>query len=395
MKVTLIHSVYLSHKNGANTVIRLLLGNKDRFQKNGIELKGIAPDENTYSTEEGGMYARLRKDVSTFIKNILIRLSQHFEWAVKKTMYLREQRSGEMMAKQYIGSNPCQDEVAFFHTLFTCYYYLKNRKVKQHVVLVLHTNGEPFKMQRIYYSKLEGSSFYQELLDIEHYVLENVDRIVFVAKKPREVFIETHPYIDPQKVYYVYNGVESFEPLYRERKKSEEKMEICCVASITPRKGQHFIIEALESMERKPNVHFTFVGDGSDRIVLEEIVRNNGLQDYVVFVGVSNDVERHLRNSDAYILPSEDEGLPMAILEAMRASLPIISTPVGGIPEMVKDGYNGVLIQPSSESVRVFLDHISSFDWFTMGNNSRKVFEEMFTVERMVDEYSKILTFKD
>lgn len=392
-KVTLIHSVYLSHRNGANTVIRLLLGNKNRFANNGIEINGIAPDEISFSAEKGGIYAKIRKRISTFTKDLLIQLAQRHEWAVKKALYLRELRAGEMMAKRYIKTNPLENEVAFIHTLFTCYYYLKYRNNKQHVVLVQHTNGEPFKMQRIYYSKLEKSSYYQELLQMERYVLENVDRIVFVAKKPTEVFLATHPYVEPSKVFYVYNAVDNTEPLKRAAKTSEEKIEICCVASITPRKGQHYIIEALERIENKPNVHFTFIGEGSDRAVLEERIKNNGLKDYVRFVGVSNDVESYLRNSDAYILPSEDEGLPMAILEAMRASLPIISTPVGGIPEMLEDGYNGVIVQPSVESVRNFIENINTYDWNTMGCNSRKVFEEKFTVGKMVDEYSKILTF--
>ena len=84
----------------------------------------------------------------------------------------------------------------------------------------------------------------------------------------------------------------------------------------------------------------------------------------------------------------------MAILEAMRASLPIISTPVGRIPEMLEDGYNGIMIHPSTESIKMLLERINSYDWRNMGVNSRKMFEEKFNVEKMIDEYSKILNFE-
>lgn len=393
MKVTLIHSVYLSHKNGANTVIRQLLANKERFAKNGIDIDGLAPQESTYSSENGGLYAKMRKRISVFVSGILTRMSQHSLWAIKIMIYLREQRGGKMMAKRYLAMHHSKEEVVFIHTLFTCYYYLKYRKEKQKVVLVLHTNGEPFKMQRIYYSKLENSEYYKQMLMMERFVLENVDRIVFVAQKPREVFLSVHPYIESKKVYYVYNGIENTSPRI-ERKNKRNIFEICCVASITLRKGQHYILEALDEMETKPDVHFTFVGDGSDKERLVEMAKNRGLQKYVKFVGVSNDVESFLNNSDAYILPSEDEGLPMAILEAMRASLPIISTPVGGIPEMLEDGYNGIMIHPSTESIKMLLERINSYDWRNMGVNSRKMFEEKFTVEKMIDEYSKILNFE-
>lgn len=393
-QVRLIHSTYLSHKNGANTVINLLLNSKEQFKNNGIEINSLAPDEKTFSPEKGGFKAKIRKMVSMSIKSVLSVLAQRYDWAVKKVIQVRDQRSGEMMAKKYLSQNPPENEVAFFHTFFTCYYYLKYRQNKQYTVLVLHTNGEPFKMQRIYYKKLESSPYYQEMLEMERFVLDRVDRIVFVAQKPREVFLQHHPYVDSDKVFYIYNGVENRSIESKGRKRDERKpLEICCVASITNRKGQHFIVEALKAMEKKPSVHFTFVGDGSDRPALEEMVKSNGLQEFVTFAGVTNDVDSFLSRSDAYILPSEDEGLPMAILEAMRAALPIISTPVGGIPELLTDGYNGVMIEPSAESLVDLMQRIDDFDWIVMGKNSRKLFEEKFTVEKMVDGYSKVLTF--
>lgn len=391
-KVKLIHSVYLSHKNGANTVINLLLGSNGHFSKNGIDISYLAPDDAVYSEEKGGWKARIRKIVSKTVKDCLSSLAQKNDWAVKKVFQIKEERPGKIMANKYLSQNPPADEVAFFHTLFTCYHYLKNRKTNQHVVLVLHTNGDSFKMSRIYYPRLEKTKYYQELLEKERFVLENVDRIVFVAQKPREVFLELHPFVNPDKVFCVYNGVKNYTV---EHINSEMggALEICCVASITNRKGQHFIVEALEKMAHKPNVHFTFVGNGADRSVLESQVAANGLQQYITFAGVTSNVDSFLVNSDIYILPSEDEGLPMAILEAMRASLPIVSTPVGGIPELLTDGYNGMMIQPSVEGVTNFLEKVEITDWKSMGVNARKLFEEKFTVEKMVDGYSMILTF--
>lgn len=395
LKVILVHSVYLSHKNGANTVINLLLNSKEQFAKNGINIRYLAPNESKFVANGRGLRVRLRKFLSSCVKKALFIMAQKFDWAVKRMIQVKDQRPGEIIAKRYISEKPSADEVVFFHSLFACYYYLKNRNEKQHVVLVLHTNGEPFKMQRIYYERLENSAYFKEMLVMERYVLENVDRIVFVAQKPREVFLQLHSYISPERVCYIYNGVENKRlPKKVSKLQQGTPIEICCVASITNRKGQHLIVEALEKMSQKPNVHFTFVGDGSDKKKLEEQVRNNGLQDFIKFVGVTNNVDSYLLQSDAFILPSEDEGLPMAIIEAMRAALPIISTPVGGIPELLSDGYNGVMIEPSVMSVVNFLENVDNCEWERMGLNSRKLFEEKFTVEKMVDEYSKILHFE-
>lgn len=66
-----------------------------------------------------------------------------------------------------------------------------------------------------------------------------------------------------------------------------------------------------------------------------------GISKYIDFIGVSNQVENYLLRSDIFMLPSRDEGFPISILEAMRAGLPIISTNIAGIPEMVfRDQWN-------------------------------------------------------
>ena len=140
-------------------------------------------------------------------------------------------------------------------------------------------------------------------------------------------------------------------------------------------------------------MHFTFVGDGISRAQLEKDVKDSGLNGYVTFIGVTNNVDEYLKNSDIYILPSEDEGLPMAIIEAMRASLPIISTSVGGIPEMIENGINGLLIAPNADSIVNVLEHIEDCDWLSMGQCARRTFEDKFTLEKMLRGYSTILKF--
>ena len=171
-------------------------------------------------------------------------------------------------------------------------------------------------------------------------------------------------------------------------------IEICCVASISERKGQRNVIEALKNFGSViPNVHFTFIGEGEIRPSLELKVKEYNLENYVTFVGVSNDVESYLSKSDIFMLPSMDEGLPMSIIEAMRAGLPIVSCPVGGIPEMVVTGENGVLIEPSIKGVYEFLSLIDKYDWGYMSKRSRLTFEQKFTSDKMVVEYCNLLTF--
>ena len=112
------------------------------------------------------------------------------------------------------------------------------------------------------------------------------------------------------------------------------------MGSVSKRKGQDMIVEALVKMSpvQREKVHFTIVGDGTLRGELEKLCFEKGISKYIDFIGVSNQVENYLLRSDIFMLPSRDEGFPISILEAMRAGLPIISTNIAGIPEMVFPG---------------------------------------------------------
>ncbi len=391
-KVKLIHNGYLSARNGANTVMRSLLECKDAFAKYNLEISSLTPDSFVPRSFEPNSTDSALNNRRAKIKKWLKGIAQYSRLAADLMMYLSDLRSGKKIALTYINSNPNKEEVVFFHSLIPCYYYLKHRKVTQKTVVVCHTNGDNFKMDRMYYRALEKSMVYKKMLKMEQYVIEHADRINFVAEMAMNNFLMLHPEADKNKVSYIYNGISDTIETFSGRKENDV-MEICCVASISNRKGQHYIIDALKGMSGNelPRVHVTFIGDGPDREKLEKEVQESGLSNYATFVGISYKVDEYLVNSDAYILPSEDEGLPMAIIEAMRASLPVISTPVGGIPEMINHGYNGLLINPCVDDVKNLFMHLNDYDWKLMSKHARKTFEEKFSINKMVEGYAKLL----
>ena len=392
-KVRLIHNGYLSARNGANTVMRSLLDSKEEFAKFGIEITSLTPDTlRARSFEPNSADARTNARRAK-AKKILKSMAQYSRIAADIMIYLSELRPSKAIVSRYISSDPDSEEIVFFHSLIPCYYYLKQRKTFQKTILVCHTNGDNFKMDRTYYRALEKSFIYKKMLMMERYVIQHVDRISFVAELAKKHFLELHPEAEELKVSFVYNGIPDKISCVKTERETDA-IEMCCVASVSLRKGQHFIIEALKSIPigEIPNIHFTFIGDGPERERLQKDVQEADLTRYATFVGVSYDVDSFLYNSDAYILPSIDEGLPMAIIEAMRASLPIISTPVGGIPEMINHGVNGLLIEPSKEAVRDFIMHLDDYNWKEMGVNARKTFIEKFSIKQMVEGYAKLMS---
>jgi colanic acid/amylovoran biosynthesis glycosyltransferase len=116
-------------------------------------------------------------------------------------------------------------------------------------------------------------------------------------------------------------------------------------------KGVPILFQALQQIvPHHPNLVLTLVGDGADRVALEMLAADLDLTPYLKFVGYQSQdaVCQYLLNSDIFVLPSFSEGLPVALMEALAAGVPVITTAIAGIGELVEDGVNGYLISPGA-----------------------------------------------
>jgi glycosyltransferase involved in cell wall biosynthesis len=116
-----------------------------------------------------------------------------------------------------------------------------------------------------------------------------------------------------------------------------------------PRKGLETLIEAVARLTREGiEVKCRLAGTGPLRQRLWQDIRSRGLESTVLLVGDlhGSDLQSFYTSLDLYVLPSEDEGMPVSVLEAMAAELPVVSTAVGAVPDMVVDGATGYLLAP-------------------------------------------------
>jgi len=100
----------------------------------------------------------------------------------------------------------------------------------------------------------------------------------------------------------------------------------------------------------RPDARLQLVGDGPDRPALEALAASLGVASRVEFLGFRNDVAELLAAADVFLMSSHYEGVSIAILEAMRAGLPVVGTQVGGIPETVLQGESGLLVPDGDEA---------------------------------------------
>jgi glycosyltransferase involved in cell wall biosynthesis len=121
------------------------------------------------------------------------------------------------------------------------------------------------------------------------------------------------------------------------------------VASFSEWKNQSLLIEAFTiALKSNPDLQLVFVGDGEKRTEVEIKAERLNIKDKVEFVGVSSEVDKWLLKADLFVLCSTFEGLPLSIIEAMASGLPVISTDVGGVRDIIEDGVNGLLVPPNN-----------------------------------------------
>jgi exopolysaccharide biosynthesis WecB/TagA/CpsF family protein len=175
-----------------------------------------------------------------------------------------------------------------------------------------------------------------------------------------------------------------------------EQPRILCLGRLVPEKGQTVLLDALAELNRRGrSVHATFAGEGPSREGLEASVRELGLDAQVDFLGAvgQDDIRRLYEDASIFCLPSFAEGVPCVLMEAMAMRLPTLSTRIAGIPELIEDGRNGLLVAPGradqlADAIeRLMLDPELCEE---LGANARITVEREFDVERSARELCEI-----
>jgi glycosyltransferase involved in cell wall biosynthesis len=197
--------------------------------------------------------------------------------------------------------------------------------------------------------------------------------------------------VDPQKLVTIYNGanrVDSIDVSTRSPRTDGQQTSIAVIASLVENKGHRFLFKAFASLcSEFENIELLVAGKGKLRPWLENYAAELKIKKHIKFLGLCDDIFHTLRSSDICVLPSiEREGLGLALIEAMACGKPVIGTRTGGIPEVIKDGVNGYLVEPQNvgqlerKLARLICDKSLRRD---MGIAGRLRFEKLFTVDKM------------
>ncbi|MGG3692574.1 glycosyltransferase family 4 protein [Heyndrickxia ginsengihumi] len=259
---------------------------------------------------------------------------------------------------------------------------------KRHII---HLHSSEFK---IFYEK--GTEKRKKRI---RSLLRGCDRVFVLGNKWNETILR----IEPEAKSVVLNNTVALPDL--ERKNRNGVINILFLGVLVERKGVIDLLKVADKLNRSGiladyQVKFKIGGTGSEEFRLKQYVETNNLSNYVDFLGwVSGQQKKnYLADSQIFILPSYNEGLPIAILEAISWGLPVISTKVGSIDEAVIDNYNGFLVYPGDVYAleralkNIILDEKTRL---IFGGNSRilaeKKFNDKFYYQTINNTYRQIL----
>jgi glycosyltransferase involved in cell wall biosynthesis len=232
--------------------------------------------------------------------------------------------------------------------------------------------------------------------------LLGVDRVVCVSEGQAEKVRRAG--VPPRKIRVIRNAISAdrFDfpnPRYRQELlglfAAPPQKIVGAAGRLSPEKGFDILVgAAAEVIRSDPEVGFVIFGEGPLREALQRRIEEEGISQRFLLAPFRSDLDQVIPFFDLVVLSSYTEGLPNIALEASAASVPVVATDVGGIPEVVENGVNGYLVpagDPCTLAARMqeLLDNPPLRE--TMGRMGRCLIETKFTFESQVDAYTKLL----
>lgn len=184
-------------------------------------------------------------------------------------------------------------------------------------------------------------------------------------------------------VFTVPNGVRDVTLIPAQAAQPAHEYRVLCVARLASPKRQDLLLEAI-ARTTGAGVRVTIAGCGPNERALRDLAIALGVGSRVHFAGQVDNVAELLQKADAVVLPTDREGMPLCIIEAMRHGLPVVASRVGGIPEVIRDGVDGLLVAPGSvEELARAIQTLAQDPALTraMGSSARERYEREFTLD--------------
>ena len=230
------------------------------------------------------------------------------------------------------------------------------------------------------------------------------DVVTIVSQKASETMLKSKT-ASANKLLVIYNGIDLNKFIFQDKKTREEIRKelnlkkddkvLISIGRLFKAKGYPYLIEAIKILKSKyPDIKLLIIGEGEEKNKLETQIRGLNLEKNIFLLGRKENVSNYLNASDIFVLASLWEGFGLAIVEAMACGLPVITTNVGGIPEIIKDKISGLLVNPKDFKILAQkIDYLLNLDADSKERfalKGRKIVEQKFPLEKMMTKYEEL-----
>jgi len=264
--------------------------------------------------------------------------------------------------------------------------------------IIFTAHGWAFNEKRPLYQKL--------LIKFLHWLTLLLSHQTITVSKSLQQQMQHFPFIK-RKMTTIYNGIDEIIPFLEKdeaRKKLNEKNPelkitnetflIGTIGELHSNKGQDYLIEAIyKTLKNNPNIKGVIIGEGERRISLQDKIKKNKLENHLFLLGKIENASFYLKAFDLFILPSITEALPYVILESSKAGVPIITSEVGGIPEIITNKQLGTLVLPrdTTQLAEAIETNIHNYDQAVLSATRLKErVDHEFSIKQMIKK-TKIL----
>ena len=227
---------------------------------------------------------------------------------------------------------------------------------------------------------------------VDRWVLRRFAGVVAVSEEVRLRLLQSG--VSPDRARLIYNGVDPSPFAAIQPSERQGTLRVGLVGRLAPEKGVNlFLAAAARVLRVLPETEFVVAGEGPDRAMLEAMVQNLGVASKVKLVGRVDGMPAFYKALDVLVSSSRQEGLPVALLEAMASGLPIVATAVGEVPRLLRHRVSGILIP--TEDVQVMAESIEALlrdgeARAQYGLAARQQILKNFSAERMSNDYLSV-----
>ncbi|MCE1166344.1 MAG: glycosyltransferase [Bacteroidetes bacterium] len=285
--------------------------------------------------------------------------------------------------------------------------------IRDNGISIVHSNsgiipcvvGKMLGLKKCYETRhgLFYTDEYMKRMSLLKYLHEYVKQFfveyqVAISDNDKKRLIDFFSYSE-KKINVIYNGINAtdfagFSEAYElNQRRNDGVFRFLNIGRFTYQKGQDILIRAAALLRKETdNFRLTLIGQGEDRSNLENLIRENGLSDFVCIEGYKTDIFDHIVKYDGLVMSSRYEGVPYVVLESMAIGLPVVSTKVGGIDNVIKNGQGGIIVD-EGDAVglkNAMLRLVNDKDLRSyFGNNARKAVLN-YSIENMARHYDNM-----